>query len=100
MNALSRLPSEAVLLDLADLFKLFSDSTRIKILYALMDKSLCVAEIAETCNLSPSATSHQLQKLKQARLIKSQREGKNIIYSLCDSHVLTVLEQGLEHIKE
>lgn len=91
---------EEILYDLADLFKVFSDTTRIKILFALMDKDLCVADIAETIGASQSAVSHQLRILKQARLVKFQREGKNVIYALSDDHVHTVLDQGMTHICE
>lgn len=92
--------NEELLYDLADLFKVFSDTTRIKILFALMDHDLCVACIAETVNASQSAVSHQLRILKQARLVKFKREGKNIIYSLSDDHVHTMLDQGMTHICE
>lgn len=91
---------EEILYDLADLFKVFSDTTRIKILFALMDKDLCVADIAETIGASQSAVSHQLRILKQARLVKFQREGKNVIYALSDDHVHTMLDQGITHICE
>lgn len=91
---------EEILCDLADLFKVFSDTTRIKILFALMDKDLCVADIAETIGASQSAVSHQLRILKQARLVKFQREGKNVIYALSDDHVHTMLDQGMTHICE
>lgn len=91
---------EEILYDLADLFKVFSDTTRIKILFALMDKDLCVADIAETVGASQSAISHQLRILKQARLVKFQREGKNVIYALSDDHVHTMLDQGMTHICE
>ena len=91
---------EEILYDLADLFKVFSDTTRIKILFALMDKDLCVADIAETIGASQSAVSHQLRILKQARLVKFQREGKHVIYALSDDHVHTMLDQGMTHICE
>lgn len=91
---------EEILYDLADLFKVFSDTTRIKILFALMDKDLCVADIAETVGASQSAVSHQLRILKQARLVKFQREGKNVIYALSDDHIHTMLDQGMTHICE
>ena len=91
---------EEILYDLADLFKVFSDTTRIKILFALMDKDLCVADIAETIGASQSAVSHQLRILKQARLVKFQSEGKNVIYALSDDHVHTMLDQGMTHICE
>ncbi len=94
------MPNEELLYDLADLFKVFADTTRIKILYALMGNDLCVADIAEMINATQSAISHQLRILKQAHLVKFQRDGKNVIYSLADSHVYTMLAQGLTHICE
>ena len=94
------LPDEEILYDLADLFKIFSDTTRIKILFALMNSELCVADIAETVGASQSAVSHQLRILKQSRLVKFQRDGKNVIYSLSDNHVYTMLDQGLTHVCE
>ena len=94
------LPDEELLYDLADLFKVFADTTRIRILYALMDQSLCVAHIAEEVGVSQSAVSHQLRSLKQAHLVRCRREGKQVVYSLSDSHVMTMLSQGLEHVCE
>lgn len=94
------MPSEELLYDLADLFKTFGDTTRIKILYTLMGKSLCVADIAELVGTTQSAVSHQLRTLKQARLVKFQRSGKNVIYSLADDHVFTMIAQGMTHICE
>ena len=94
------MPNEEVLYDLADLFKVFSDTTRIKILYSLMGGELCVADIAETIGATQSAVSHQLRILKAARLVKFQRDGKNVLYSLSDDHVHTVLAQGMTHICE
>ena len=94
------LPAEELLYDLADLFKVFSDTTRIKILYALMGRSLCVADIAEECGSTQSAVSHQLRTLKQARLVRCQRAGRNMLYSLADDHVCTMLDQGLTHVQE
>ena len=94
------LPDEELLYDLADLFKVFSDTTRIKILYALMGHNRCVADIAEIVGATQSAVSHQLRTLKQARLVKFQRDGKNVIYSLSDNHVYTMLAQGMTHICE
>ena len=85
------LPDEELLYDLADLFKVFSDTTRIKILYALMGRELCVADIA---------VSHQLRTLKQSHLVKFRRDGRNILYSLADDHVYTMLNQGMSHICE
>lgn len=94
------MPDEEILYDLADLFKVFGDTTRIKILYALMGTELCVADIAELIGATQSAVSHQLRTLKQARLVKFQRDGKNVIYSLSDDHVFMVLAQGMTHICE
>ena len=94
------MPDEELLYDLADLFKVFSDPTRIKILYSLMHGELCVADIAESVGASQSAVSHQLRILKAARLVKFQRDGKNVLYSLSDDHVQTVLAQGMTHICE
>ena len=86
--------------DLPDLFKVFSDTTRIKILYALMGRELCVADIAEATETSQSAVSHQLRTLKQSHLVKFRRDGRNILYSLADDHVYTMLNQGMSHICE
>ena len=94
------LPDEELLYDLADLFKVFGDTTRIKMLYALMGQKLCVADLAELIGATQSAVSHQLRTLKQARLVKFQRDGKNVIYSLSDDHVYTMLAQGMTHICE
>ena len=94
------MPDEEILYDLADLFKVFSDTTRIKILYSLMTTERRVADIAETIGATQSAVSHQLRILKTARLVKFQRDGKSIIYSLADDHVYTMLAQGLSHICE
>ena len=91
---------EEMLYDLADLFKVFADTTRIKILYALMEADLCVADLASVVGVSQSAASHQLRLLKQAHLVKFQRDGKQIIDSLSDDHVYTMLSQGLTHICE
>ena len=98
--AIEQMPDEELLYDLADLFKVFADTTRIKILYALMGHNRCVADIAEIVGATQSAVSHQLRTLKQARLVKFQREGKNVIYSLSDNHVYTMLAQGMTHICE
>ena len=94
------MPDEELLYDLADLFKVFSDTTRIKILYSLMAEELCVAGIAEAVGGTQSAVSHQLRILKQAHLVKCRRDGKNIYYQLSDDHVYTMLSQGLSHICE
>lgn len=94
------MPDEELLYDLADLFKVFADTTRIKILYALMDSERSVGDIAEIVGATQSAVSHQLRVLKQARLVKFQRDGKSVIYSLSDNHVYTMLAQGMTHICE
>ena len=94
------MPDEELLYDLADLFKVFSDTTRIKILFALMGGEMSVGEIAEATGSSQSAVSHQLRTLKQARLVKFERDGRSILYSLADDHVYTMLNQGMSHICE
>ncbi len=96
----SELPDEDILYDLADLFRIFADSTRLKILYALYEEELCVGAIAQLLGMTQSAISHQLRALKQAKLVKYRREGKTIFYSLADNHVVTILAQGMEHIEE
>lgn len=93
-------PDDEVLYNLADLFKVFSDSTRIKILYALLPGEKRVADIVESVGATQSAVSHQLSILKQSRLVKYRRDGKNILYSLDDDHVFTIMEQGINHIQE
>ena len=94
------MPKEEVLYNLADFFKVFGDSTRIKILYVLLQSEMCVCDIGQLLNVSQSAVSHQLRLLKQMKLVKFRREGKIIFYSLSDSHIKTILSQGLEHISE
>lgn len=96
----SSLPCAEELLRLADLFKTFGDGTRIRILYVLLKAEVCVCDLATLLGMTQSAVSHQLRILKQARLIKSRREGKTIFYSLADDHVATLLRQGMEHICE
>ena len=91
---------EEELADLAELFKVFGDSTRIKILYALFEEELCVCDIAEVLNMTISAVSHQLRILKQNKLVKNRREGKSIFYSLDDDHVKKIIAMGKEHIEE
>lgn len=86
--------------DLAELFKVFGDSTRIKIINALMMRELCVCDIAEITNSTASAISHQLRVLKQAKLVKYRKEGKSVFYSLDDEHVKEIFEKGREHIEE
>lgn len=95
-----QMPDEEILYDLAELFKVFGDSTRIKILYVLFESEMCVNDIAEVLNMTASAISHQLRVLKQSQLIKFRRDGKSIYYSLADDHVRTMLDQGMEHICE
>ncbi|MCI8280936.1 MAG: helix-turn-helix transcriptional regulator [Lachnospiraceae bacterium] len=92
--------SEDKIYALADLFKVFGDPTRIRILHALSCRELCVCDIAETLGMTQSAISHQLRVLKQSRLVTYRREGKTIYYSLADNHVHTILAQGLEHVME
>ena len=94
------MPAEEDLYDLAELFKVFGDSTRIKILYALLEAELCVCDISQLLGVSQTAVSHQLRVLKNSSLVKYRREGKNIFYSLADDHVRSVLGQGMDHIKE
>jgi len=94
------MPDDEKLFDLAEIFKVFGDSTRIRIMYALMPGEMCVCDISECLGMNQSAISHQLRLLKSHRLVKSRREGKSIFYSLDDEHVHTILFQGLQHIKE
>lgn len=95
-----KLPEEEELYDLAELFKIFGDSTRIRILFVLFECEVCVCDLAKCLNMTQSAISHQLRILKQNKLVKSRREGKSIFYSLADNHVRTIINQGLEHIEE
>ena len=94
------MPDEEVLYDLAELYKVFGDSTRIKILYALFEAELCVCDIAKVLSMTQSAISHQLRVLKQAKLVKFRREGKTIFYSLSDDHVRTIIGMGMDHLCE
>ena len=96
----SQLPDDEILYDLAELFKVFGDSTRIKILYALSERELCVCDISELLGVSQTAISHQLRVLKGAKLVKYRREGKNVFYSLDDDHVRSIINQGMEHVEE
>ena len=93
------LPEETELYDLAELFKVFGDSTRIRILFVLFEAEVCVCDLAKALNMTQSAISHQLRILKQNKLVKSRREGKSIFYSLADDHVRTIINQGREHIE-
>lgn len=94
------LPDEDLLCDLAELFKVFGDSTRIKILYVLFESEMCVCDLAQLLGMTQSAISHQLRVLKNAKLISYRREGKTVFYSLSDDHVRTVLGEGMEHLCE
>lgn len=95
-----KMPPEEELQDLAELFKVFGDGTRLKILYVLLCSEMCVYDIAAVLGMSQSAISHQLRVLKQMDLVKNRRDGKTIFYSLADDHVVTILNQGLDHIEE
>lgn len=99
-NSRTLMPQEELLYDLAELYKVFGDSTRIKILFALYEGEMCVCGIAELLGMTQSAISHQLRVLKQNKLVKFRREGKTVFYSLSDDHIFKILSQGLEHITE
>lgn len=94
------LPDEVELYNLAELFKVFGDSTRIRILFVLFEAEVCVCDLAEALHMTQPAISHQLKILKQAKLVRSRREGKSVFYSLADGHVRTIIAQGREHIEE
>ena len=91
---------ENELYDLAELFKIFGDSTRIKMLFVMCESEVCVANLAEALDMTQSAISHQLKILKQSKLVKTRREGKSIIYSIADDHVRSIIKIGMEHIEE
>ncbi len=95
-----KMPDETELYDLSELFKVFGDSTRIRILFVLFEAEVCVCDLAKALNMTQSAISHQLRILKQNKLVKSRREGKSVFYSLSDDHVATIISVGLEHIEE
>jgi len=99
-EAQSKMPPEENLYDLAELFKVFGDSTRIKILCALFESEMCVCDITSLLNMTQSAISHQLRILKTSKLVKSRKEGKSVFYSLADDHVKSIFKEGLEHINE
>lgn len=99
-NPNTALPTDEEVYYLAELFKVFADSTRIKILYAISEQELCVMDICQALNMSQSSISHQLRVLKQSRLVKFRRDGRTIYYSLADHHVQTMLSQGMEHVTE
>ena len=94
------LPEDEIIFDMAELFKVFGDSTRMKIISALLQDELCVGDIAIITNSTPSAISHQLRVLKQAKLVKYRKEGKIVYYSLDDNHVKEIYEKGREHVEE
>ena len=94
------MPGEDTLYDLTELFRIFADSTRVRILYVLEESEMCVCDLAALLGMTQSAISHQLRALKNARLVKARRDGKTVFYSLADQHVKTILDQGLEHISE
>ena len=99
-NVNQNMPEEEMLYDLAELFKVFGDSTRIKILYCLFEAEMCVCDIAQLLNMTTSAISHQLRVLKNSQLVKFRREGKTVFYSLSDDHVISIISQGMDHICE
>ena len=94
------MPPEETLYDLAEFFKVFGDTTRIRILSALLDQELCVGDLAEMLRLTQPACSHQLRVLKNNKLVRFRREGKVVFYSLSDDHVRSIIETGLEHVLE
>ena len=94
------MPPEETLYDLAELYKVFGDTTRIRILYVLFESEMCVCDIAQLLSMSQSAISHQLRVLKQSRLVKNRRDGKTVFYSLADDHVRAIIHQGMEHVEE
>lgn len=99
-EVLEKLPPEEEMQDLSEFFKVFADATRLKILYVLLCSEMCVYDIARLLNMTQSAISHQLRILKQMDLVKNRREGKTIFYALADSHIVTILSQGIDHIEE
>lgn len=96
----AKLPDEELLYDVAELFKVFGDSTRVRIICALFESEMCVCDIAAVLNMTQSAISHQLRVLKQARLVKYRRDGKTVYYSLADDHIQNIFDQAFEHIME
>ena len=96
----AEMPEEGALFDLAELFKVFGDSTRIRILYLLFESEMCVCDIAQLLGMTQSAISHQLQMMKKSKLVKYRRQGKTVFYSLADAHVRAIIGQGMEHISE
>ncbi|MCD8095405.1 MAG: metalloregulator ArsR/SmtB family transcription factor [Ruminococcus sp.] len=99
-KVLNEMPPEETLYDLAEFFKIFGDTTRIRILYALLEEELCVGDMAQLLGLSQTACSHQLRVLKNNKLVRFRREGKIVYYSLSDDHVRSIIEKGMEHVEE
>lgn len=99
-NISKDMPDVDTLYDLAELYRVFADTTRIRILYVLFESEVCVCDVAQTLDMTPSAISHQLRILKDAKLVKFRKEGKVCFYSLADDHVKTIIGQGIEHITE
>ena len=99
-EVLQKMPEEETLFDLAEFFKMFGDSTRIRILYALRETELCVCDIASLLGLTQTAVSHQLRVLKTSKMVKSRRSGKTVFYSLDDEHIHNILDMGICHLKE
>ncbi len=95
-----KMPADEKLFDLSELFKVFGDSTRMKILFVLFEAEVCTCDLAAVLKMTSSAISHQLSTLKRAKLVKSRRDGKAVFYSLADEHVRTIIRQGMEHIEE
>lgn len=95
-----KMPTEEMMAEIADLFKNFGDTTRIRILYALHTSELCVCDLSEKLNMKQPAISQQLKTLRQAKLVSCRREGKTVYYYLADDHVRTIIAQGREHIEE
>lgn len=96
----TQMPKEDVLFELSELFRVFADSTRIRMLYVLLEGEMCVCDIAQVLGMTVSAISHQLRVLKQARLVRCRRDGKTVFYSLADDHVRLMIDQALEHVNE
>ena len=99
-KVLAQIPDPASLFELADLFKLFGDSTRVRILWALSESEMCVCDLCALLKMKQSAVSHQLKNLKQSRIVKSRRDGKVMYYSIADDHIRNLLNMGMEHVRE
>ena len=95
-----KMPQDEKLFDLAELFKVFGDSTRMKILFVLFEAEVCTCDLAVALNMTSSAISHQLNTLRRSKLVKTRRDGKTVFYSLADDHVRTIIKQGMDHIEE